>query len=301
MFSCHKSYVYIQLQYNVVFSFRHLLHLLHFCHTNSVRLWCVLLLFRWVHYVLLNSIHHITTSFIYDVLICVVTFYKLCTDLDTINFVTSVMLGPQRFYRGEMPAGAIFFTHSCLIFSYIAWYQRDQRGLSFFTSVIQLIFFWFCHSTYWSVTDPIKFHCVTHYNIVLQEARVWYWNFWWNLCCIGISEISQHEQHASAITTVPSWLSTAAINCSLTWPWEMVGMLKVKFVTITAVWNESAFSAPSSTALDKLHNSGSQSLVCILPGCMLYPIKGCITPLGTGCSGIKSGQLSCLQLHLCRE
>lgn len=255
----------------IYFHFRHLLHLLHFYHRNAVRLWCILLLFRWVQCVLLNSIHHNTTSFIYDVFICVVTLYKLCTELDTINFVTPVMLGPHRFCRGEMHAGAIFFTHSCLIFSYIAWYQRDQRELPFFTSVIQLIFFWFCHSTYWSITDPIKFHCVTLCNIVLQEAIVWYWNCWWNLCCIGVTEISQHEQHASAMTTIPSCSGTAAVNCSLAWPWEMVGMLKVKFMTITAVWNESAFCAVSSTALDKLYDSGSQSIVCILPGCMSNP------------------------------
>jgi hypothetical protein len=137
------------------------------CDMNAVRLCCILLLVRRVQCVLLNSIHHNTTSFIYDVLICVFTLYKLCTELDTINFVTPVMLGQHRCYRDEMPAGAIFFTHSCLIFSYIVWYQRDQCGISFFTSVIQLIFFSFCHSTYWSITDPIKFHCVTHCNIVL--------------------------------------------------------------------------------------------------------------------------------------
>lgn len=203
-----------------------------------------------------NFIH----SFIYDVLICVATLKKPCTELDTINFVTPVMLGPHRFCRGEMPACAIFFTHSYLIFSYIAWYHRDQHGLWFFTSVIQLIFFfWFYHSTYWSITDPIKFHCVTHCNIVLQKAIVWYLNCWWNLCCIGITEINQHEQHTSAVTTIPSWSSMAAVNCSLTWPWEMVVMLKVKFITITAVWNVSAVSAVSNTALDKLCDSGSQS------------------------------------------
>jgi hypothetical protein len=158
-----------------------------------------------------------------------------------------------------MLAGAIFFAHSYLIFRYTAWYRRDRCGLWFFTSVIQLNVFWFCHSTYWSITDPIKWHCVTHRNIVLQVAIVWYWNCWWNLCCIGITEINQHEQHTSAVTTIPSWSGMAAVNCSLTWPWEMVGMLKVSFITVTAVWNESAFSAVSSTALDTLNDSGSQS------------------------------------------
>lgn len=113
--------------------------MLHFCCINAVTWWRILLLFRWVQCVLLNSIHHHNAaSFIHlwCIDLCCHTLkimYRnwhnlLCHSGNTLDHTDSV--------GAKCRPVQCVFAHSCLISGYTAWYQRYQHGLWFFLPLL---------------------------------------------------------------------------------------------------------------------------------------------------------------------